>query len=114
MLGLLDKLVIRQVFNLNVVNGPNLFACEHRNTFTSYVSRPVRHILVHRRTTEDRGQHVHVRVHRKYSLEVNTQISDYTVLGDVTVVKVQTPCLVGGVEDHILWDQAEYERTKKK
>ena len=103
------------------MNGPNPFACERTNTFHyCYVPPPVRrqeHISVHRRTTEDRvnfGQHVHVRVHRNYSLEVNTWISHHTVLRDVTVVvKVQTPHLVGGVEDHMLWDQAEYERTKK-
>ena len=62
----------------------------------------------------DFGQHVHIRVHRNYSLEVNTRISHHTILRDViVVVQVQTQRLVGGVEDHIMWNQAEYEMTKK-
>ena len=102
------------------MNGPNPFTCGHINTFHyCYVPPPVRrqeHISVHRRITEDRvnfGQHVHVRVHRNYSMEVSTWISHHTILRDVTVVvKVQTPRLVGGIEDHIMWDQAEYEDKK--
>ena len=103
---------------VNVVNGPNPFDCEHKNT--CYVPHPVRrqeHISVHRRMTEDRinfGQRVHVRVHRNYSLELSSLISHHTTLRDVTVVvKVQTPNIVGGVEDHVMWDQAEYERIQK-
>ena len=103
------------------VNGPNPFDCKCTNAFHyCYVPPLVRrqdHISVHGRTTDDRidfGQHVHIRSRRNYSLEVNTRISHHTVLRDViVVVKVQAPHLVGGVDDHIMWNQAKYEMTKK-
>ena len=103
------------------MNGPNLFDCKCTNAFHYYyVPPPVRrqeHISVHRRMTDDRidfGPHVHIRVHRNYSLDVNTRISHRTILRDViVVVKLQTTRLVGGVEDHITWNQAEYVMTKK-
>lgn len=78
---------------VNVVNAPNPFDCKRTNAFHyCYVPPPVRrqeHISVHRRMTNDRidfGQHVHIRVHRNYSLEVNTRISHHTVLRDVILV----------------------------
>ena len=57
---------------------------------------------------------MHVKVHRNYSLELSTRIGCHSVISDIIVViKVQTPKLVGGTEDHIMWDHSEYKRKKK-
>ena len=106
---------------VDVVKGSNPFVNDRVDTIHyCNVPPPVRqqeHIAIHRRTTEDRvdfGQNVHVRVHRNFSLELNTRITNHTILSDIViVVKVQTPRLVGGSEDHIMWNQAEYEMRKK-
>lgn len=106
---------------VNVVSGSNPFDSYHNTAFHyCHVPLPVRrqeHREIHRRITEDRvdyGQQVHVRVHRNYSLELSTRIGCHSVISDIIVViKVQTPKLVGGTEDHIMWDHSEYKRKKK-
>lgn len=102
---------------INVVRGCSPFDSDRQNAFHyCHVPAPVRrqeHHEIHRRTTQYRityGQEIHVRVHTNFSLELLTRISCHTTVSNV--VKVQTPRLVGGTEDHIMWDQDDYEKRK--
>lgn len=60
----------------------------------------------------DVGYRVHERVHKDYSIELVTRFGDVTLLNTVIVLKVQTPALVGGTDDHYTWNQRDYENKK--
>lgn len=68
-----------------------------------------------RYTCEDKvdiGYKVHERVHKDYGIELVTRFNDVTLVNTIIVLKVQTPALVGGTEDHYTWNQRVYENRK--
>ena len=65
----------------------------------------------------DTGQHVHVRVHRGYNLELTASLSSWPdgccfLFGTEVFLKVQHPSRVGGDHDHPSWDRGlGFDRT---
>ena len=70
---------------------------------------------LHLRRVEDKvdiGYRVHERVHKDYGIELVTRFNDVALVNTIVVLKVQTPALVGGTEDHYTWNQREYKNRK--
>lgn len=57
----------------------------------------------------DTGLEVHYRVLKEYSIEINVSSDNSCIVENPTIVlKVQTPALTGGIEDHYMWDKDKY------
>jgi hypothetical protein len=100
---------------INTVDGNNPFTSIHTNVFHyCKVPAPIRQqerAFLHHVMTEDSvdtGLAVHL---REYSIELKVRLpsdNSSTLINPTVVIKVQTPTLVGGDEDHPLWDKYRY------
>ena len=111
---------------VNAVNGNDPFTSTHNNVFHyCKVPPPIRQQeqeFVHNFISEDKvdtGLAVHYRVHKDFSIEMKVRFDESCVVYEPTVVlKVQTPTLVGGLEDHPKWNMHTYlhmngDKTRK-
>lgn len=103
---------------INIIEGSNPFTSAHTNVFHyCKVPTPIRRqegAYLHRIVTEDSidtGLAIHMRVRKEYSIELKVRLpndNSSTLINPTVVIKVQTPALVGGDEDHPLWDKYKY------
>ena len=113
---------------INAIEGGNHFTSDHTNIFNyckvpTPIRRQERASLLHVMTEDsiDTGLAIHIRIRKEYSVELKVRLphdNSTTLINPKVVLKVQTPTLVGGDEDHPLWDKYKYlhfhgDKTRK-
>ena len=113
---------------INAIEGGNPFTSNHTNIshyckVPTPIRRQKRASLLHVMTEDsiDTGLAIHIRVRKEYSVELKVHLpcdNSTTLINPKVVFKVQTPTLVGGDEDHPLWDKYKYlhfhgDKTRK-
>ena len=104
---------------MRVVLGNSPYSSEHKDV-AGYckVPNPVRSQEpreIHLRRVQEKvdiGYRVHERVHKDFGIELVTRFNDALLLNTIVVLKVQTPVLVGGIEDRYNWNQRDYDNRK--
>lgn len=90
---------------VNIRKG-DIASCSDLQKGYEYISYPTTNLRPTYATQHvDHGKYCHMRAHRDYCLELDTNISGDALITDIEIfIRVQAPERVGGIFDHHSWD----------